>query len=477
MNSFLVIRPPESYSNHTTTCVTIHNNQVSTLEKYPKKYTFKKREQICYSSPSFYSKTLEPHISALLKNRRESSASKDIITVVGFGASGSGKTYNLLGVDSSGIRNKHSILCGIIGAICKTNITNTTIEVTQVYKNHLFVIQPAKKIAINRVYDVFKASLLGWKQQQFSTHNSSRAHLIIKLSFNGLEIRVIDTAGFERPDNEREHTETVAINQDMLAFKECIMAVSSKQQFIPARRRVITRVLFDKSSESKDVYHTFTFGTIDPNHDTVDMKQKLIISNPKHPKLGFVFNTLNYLTMLGCASVVTTRRPISSHNKKNLVRNVIHTKSKANVADNIVLAIASIPSNYADSNIKVKPTKPPGNPDENSHYTGRRLSKPVEQQHVPKPAVEIIKIKQCYDNMSSDPEMLDSRDMMQNIIDNRKKIHPVTPVTRYIQNQTILMNRMNVLDYETDKIKVLTLINDQQLLTITMQMVVLERCD
>ena len=475
MNSFLLIRPPESYSTHTTTCIAISNNLISTLEKYPKNYTFKKKGQICYSSPDFYSKTLRPHINTLLNQRCETSTSKDIITIIGFGASGSGKTYNLLGVDSSGIRNKHSILCGIIGDICKTNITNTTIEVTQVYKNNLFVIQPAKKIAINQAYDVFKESLLGWKQQQFSTHNSSRAHLIIKLMFKGLEIRVIDTAGFERPDNEREHKETVAINQDMLAFKECIMAISSKQNFIPARRRVITRVLFDKPSESKDVYHTFTFGTIDPNNDTVDVKHKLNVANPKHPKhpkLGFVFNTLNYLTMLGSATVIAGRLPLSSKEDNiDLVRNILHTKIKTDVAENISLAISTIPSNYIDD---MKPSKPHGTPCVKSRYTGRRISESVKQRPVSQPSFEIKKNKQCCDVKSADPELLDSRDMMQNIIDGRKKTVIASPITRYIRNQNTLMKRMNVLDYETDKFQVLNLINDQQLLNITMQMVVLD---
>ena len=65
---------------------------------------------------------------------------------------------------------------------------------------------------------------------------------------------------------------------------------------------------------------------------------------------------------------------------------------------------------------------------------------------------------------------------MNNIIKNRRNSEP-TPVTRYINNQELLMKRMNKLDYDKDKLQVLNLINDQQLLTITMQMVVLERCN
>ena len=48
-------------------------------------------------------------------------------------------------------------------------------------------------ITVNQVFETFKNCLSCWKQQKFSTHNSSRAHLIIKLMLNGLEIRIIDT--------------------------------------------------------------------------------------------------------------------------------------------------------------------------------------------------------------------------------------------------------------------------------------------
>ena len=77
--------------------------------------------------------------------------------------------------------------------------------------------------------------------------------------------------------------------------------------------------------------------------------------------------------------------------------------------------------------------------------------------------------------MKKDSGILDTKHMMNNIINNRRNSDP-TPVTRYINNQELLMKRMNKLDYDKDKLQVLNLINDQQLLTITMQMVVLELC-
>jgi len=101
----------------------------------------------------------------------------------------------------------------------------------------------------------------------------------------------------------------------------------------------------------------------------------------------------------------------------------------------------------------------------------RRLSEPVNQS-VP---YEVSKLNEKYNEMKNDSGILDTKHMMNNIIHNRRNSCP-TPVTRYINNQELLMNRMNKLDYDKDKLQVLNLINDQQLLTITMQMVVLERC-
>jgi hypothetical protein len=484
MNAYVVSRPSNTYKNKTTTCIRFCENQIHTQEKYKKVYTFKKQEQIQESSPSFYNQTLQKHIKHVLSTTNNSLITKDVITIVGFGTSGSGKTYNLLGMDSSGLHNKFSVLCGVINDLKTINNTNITIEVTQVYKNKMFIIQSARKIPVNQVFETFKNCLSCWKQQKFSTHNSSRAHLIIKLMLNGLEIRIIDTAGFETPDEEREHVETVAINQDMLAFKECIRAVADKNVFIPSRRRTITRVLFEHKNLEHIKNHIFVIGAIDPNYDTEKMKREFNASNPKHPKIAIVHNTLNYLTMLGCASVITTRRPITSRQKRKdalqqvqkkidaIDIDIIHNKSnKSNVSNEIIKHINSIEPKFPEYTPN-KPTVPTPTKPKFRLNRERRLSEPIKKSDN-----EISKIKDKYKEMKDDSELLSSRDMMQNIISNRRNSEPLTPVGRYIRNQEILMNRMNKLNYDTEKLEVLNLINDQQLLTITMQMVVLERCD
>jgi hypothetical protein len=482
MNAYIVSRPSNTYNNHTTTCIRFSENQIHTIEKYKKIYTFKKSEQISESSPMFYKNTLQKHIYHVLNTTTDTLIKKDVITIVGFGTSGSGKTYNLLGMDSSGLHNKYSVLCGIIKDIDNAGIANTTIEVTQVYKNQLFIIQPARKIAVNQVFNTFKDCLGCWKQQQFSTHNSSRAHLIIKLMFNGLEIRIIDTAGFETPDEEREHVETVAINQDMLAFKECIRAVADKHSFIPSRRRTITRVLFEHKTSVNIKNHIFVIGAIDPHYDTEEMKILWKATNPNHPKIGIIHNTLNYLTMLKCASVITTRRPITSRQKRkdalprvksqNYIQpEIINDKNDSKVSNKVIEQLDTIEPKYPE----FVPEKPVGSiKAEKPKFRlnrERRLSEPTNK-YVP---CEVSKLKEKYNEMKNDPGILDTKHMMNNIIKNRRNSDP-TPVTRYINNQELLMKRMNKLDYDKDKLQVLNLINDQQLLTITMQMVVLERC-
>ena len=482
MNAYVVTRPSNTYNNHTTTCIRFSENQIHTIEKYKKIYTFKKKEQISESSPAFYNNTLQKHIHHVLNTTTDSLIKKDVITIVGFGTSGSGKTYNLLGMDSSGLHNKYSVLCGIIKDIDNARLTNTTIEVTQVYKNKMFVIQPARKIAVNQVFNTFKDCLGCWKQQQFSTHNSSRAHLIIKLMFNGLEIRIIDTAGFETPDEEREHVETVAINQDMLAFKECIRAVADKHSFIPSRRRTITHVLFEHKTSVNIKNHIFVIGAIDPHYDTEEMKILWKATNPNHPKMGIIHNTLNYLTMLKCASVVTTRRPITSRQKRkdalprvksqNYIQpEIVNDKNDSNVSNKVIEQLNTIEPKYPDF-VPAKPQTPVKIEKPKFRLNReRRLSEPVNQS-VP---CEVSKLNEKYNEMKNDSGILDTKHMMNNIIHNRRNSDP-TPVTRYINNQELLMKRMNKLDYDKDKLQVLNLINDQQLLTITMQMVVLERC-
>jgi len=479
MNAYVVARPSSSYVNDTTTCIRFSENQIHTIEKYSKIYTFKKTDQIHESTPSFYNNTIQKHIIHVLNTITHSDVKKDVITIVGFGTSGSGKTYNLLGMDSSGLHNKYSVLCGIIQDLINTNITNTIIEVIQVYKNNTFVIQPVRKIAVNRVFNTFKDCLGSWKQQQFSTHNSSRAHLIIKLLFNGLEIRIIDTAGFETPDEEREHTETVAINQDMLAFKECIRAVADRHNFVPSRRRTITRVLFEHRTSDDIKNHIFVIGAVDPHYDTISMRALLSPTTPNHPKIGIIHNTLNYLTMLNCASVITTRRPITSRHKcrdilprdilprdilprvKNqnyMILDTVNNKNNSEVSYGIIEQLNTIEPKYSDY-IPIKP-KTPVNIDKPFFRLNRerRMSDPTDAVIV------------------SPRDIQPNENHNNNPIDNRHNSEP-TPVSRYINNQELLMKRMNALDFNTDKLKVLSLINDQQLLSITMQMTVLNCCD
>jgi hypothetical protein len=108
MNAYVVARPSSSYVNDTTTCIRFSGNQIHTIEKYNKIYTFTKTDQIHESTPRFYNNTIQKHIIHVLNTITHSDIKKDVITIVGFGTSGSGKTYNLLGMDSSGLHNTPS---------------------------------------------------------------------------------------------------------------------------------------------------------------------------------------------------------------------------------------------------------------------------------------------------------------------------------------------------------------------------------
>ena len=472
------------------------DHQIHTNEKYKKVYIFKQSEQIQESSPQFYNNTLHKHIKYLLSTTNNALISKDIITIIGFGTSGSGKTFNLIGMDSSGLHNKYSVFHGIIDDLKQYTGTHITIEVTQVYQNKLFIIKSACKIHINQILNTIKDCLSSWKQQQFSTHNSSRAHLIIKLILNGLEIRIIDTAGFETPDEERKHMETVAINQDMLAFKECIRAVADKQSFIPSRRRIITQLLFETKNIEHIKNHIFVIGAIDPNYDNDKMKMELNRSNPKHPKISIIHNTLNYLTMLGCASVITTRKPIDSDEKqKNILDgvkkkiddiidiNAINNKSK--VSNEIIKQINTIEPKFIDyvpkKPIEIKKDKPP--------YRLNReqaLSKSKNNADVSFNSFnddfnsfndEVISIKRDINEIKDEKNQLNSKDMMQNIINNCINTNKLKPIDRYINNHEMLIKRMGKIDYKTQKVELLNILNDQQLLIINMQMIVLKQCN
>jgi hypothetical protein len=276
MYSFVFIRPS---IGTTESCIHVNKSVISTREKYIKRYEFSRPEQIVFSSPSSYTDTMSHHIRTLVQEPK-----KKVITIVGFGASGSGKTYNLLGMDSYGIHNPNSIIYGIINDL--SGISIISLEITQVYCNVMSVLHEMKQMSITQIKTSLFDTMKKWKQHKFSTHNSSRAHLCIRLLFSDTEIRIVDTAGYERANNERDHMETVNINKDMLALKECIR----NNNTITYRQRVLTHLLFRISNETEHIF--FMIGTIDPYAN----------------QMTIVANTLNYLSVLGCAELTVVEK-------------------------------------------------------------------------------------------------------------------------------------------------------------------------
>jgi hypothetical protein len=180
--------------------------------------------------------------------------------------------------------------------------------------------------------------------------------------------------------------------------------------------------------------------------------------------------------MLGCASAITSRRPITSRphiqkikSKVELKKNVaINDKQK--VSNKIIEQLNTIEPKF-DTYVPERPLKP------NSAGKPRmRLNR--EKDLVVKHCE--IKIentnKENKDIDIKKERKVDPHGIIQDVIDNRSTDRP-SPVSRYITNQVRLMTSLKKLNYKKDSVEILNMLNDQQLLAITMQMVVLEHCE
>ena len=436
MYSFLLARPRNSRPNPEIyeSCVTVNKNTITTKEKYPKKCTFASASQIQMSTDRTYNDTIRPHVKTMLRNSSgvvtDYRMDKQVMTVIGFGVSGSGKTYSLLGMDSSGVHNTHSLLRGIIGDLGASPDKSIAIEITQVYCNQVLVLCERQDTSYAHIMSVITNSFKAWKQQALSTHNSSRAHLCIRLICKTHEVRVIDTAGFEKPDDERSHKETVHINKDMLALKECIRKTKGKgggggggrqRNHIPYRQRTLTHILFrdTRFKVGTGMDHTiFMFGAIDPYASREECALRRIKSNPKHPRLASVTNTLQYITMIGGAEINAMKREKPAELPKPHPPRRPRSNS---VPENISSRLA------AQSNL----------PD----------LKPVAESSL------VSRHKKVCQKVWAEGE-------------NAKVHTPSLPpqIMKYIHNQMTLLDRFLAYDYRTQYLEVMETVNDQQVL-------------
>ena len=454
MYSFLLSRPrnsrpnPDSYES----CVTINESTITTKEKYSKKCTFTSASQIQLANDRMYSDTIRPHVKTLLRNSSgvvtDCRAEKQVMTVIGFGASGSGKTYSLLGMDSTGVHNDNSLLRGIVSDMEGSKDKSIAVEITQVYCNQVLVLCERCDTSYSRIMGVIIESFSSWKQQVLRTHNSSRAHLCIRLICKTHEIRIIDTAGFEKSDDERSHKETVHINKDMLALKECIRKINnndeehkSNSRHIPYRQRTLTHMLFrdTKFKCGSETDHTiFMFGAIDPYASREECEKYRIEANPKHPRLASVTNTLQYITMIGGAEINVMKREQQSK-----------------------------PSVYPP--IRPRSNSLPGNVSPRTQVIGQQnipKLKKISESSLTSRHKRISKKFRKLNNGVSNSNILPSPPDKNKTPDAPKPSSPMLPpkIIKYIHNQMTLLDRFLTYDYSKQYREVMETVNDQQVL-------------
>lgn len=283
MKSFVLIKP--SLSGLDACCVDHESKRIQTLEKYPKTYTFSLDDAVVHAGDSEYVSNL-----LLLLNIRNSA--KRFVHVLSFGVSGSGKTHTMVGAKT-----------GLIFQYCAM-FDRVDIRVLEVYKNECRIL--AETSSVDDLYEVLQTR----KSAQFVSHTSSRSHLIVEVRDRSLRnprvTSFIDTAGFERPDDERDRQETIHINQDMLAVKECIRSITAGKAHVPFRRRVITRYMFENATNKN--YDVTCIGFVNPHHTALDKKSQKTC-------LASVNNTLEYMVSLNnsikVARMSTSSRPVS----------------------------------------------------------------------------------------------------------------------------------------------------------------------
>lgn len=470
MYSFLLTRPRDSRPNPETyeSCVVVDGPTITTKEKYPKKCAFSDASQIQTVNDHMYGATLRPHLKTMIRNSsgvaRDHRSGIQVMTVIGFGVSGSGKTYSLLGMDSSGTHNKDSLLRGVIGDLGDAHDKSISIEITQVYCNQVLVLCERQTTSYSHIMSVITESFKLWKQQKLRTHNSSRAHLCIRLMCKTHEVRIIDTAGFEKPDDEREHKETVHINRDMLAMKECIRKIHmlskkpsvngvippTAQPHIPYRQRTLTNVLFrdTKFKHGTIADHTiFVFGAIDPYASSEECAARHIEANPKHPRLATVTNTLQYISMIGGADLTTMKR------EKPVIPAIIPVRRPRSnsVPDNVSPRQPIMPPKHLPALVKVSESS-----------VERRHKRLVKRMDV----VDVVDSSHGSQQDGGSPKPPAPPAQNPPPVAPPRTTTPSLPpqIMKYIHNQMTLLDRFLKYDYSTQYREVMETVNDQQVL-------------
>ena len=277
---------------------------------------------------------------------------KSKITCFAYGQTGSGKTYTLFGSsfsfnsknnnyglyalagydifnikNSEKIFNNFSIFVSFYEIYCDKlyDLLNNKarLETREDYKHDINIVGLSEN-KINSLEDLIKIVNFGSKQRTIgktgANSESSRSHGIIQLRIFDTEknvqhakISFIDLAGSERESDKvnvdkKTRIDGAAINQSLLALKECIRALEMDQIHLPFRGSKLTLVLRDSFIGN---CKTLMISTISPGYKTSE----------------HTLNTLRYAYRL---KEIKSMGSIAKNFKNNNTNNNINLGSKNN---------------------------------------------------------------------------------------------------------------------------------------------------
>ena len=274
------------------------------LSKYidKKEFIFDKAYDEKSSNDKIYKEDIRPMIYNAFYQKAK-------ITCFAYGQTGSGKTYTLFGNNISGVNNKNAVfglyaLAGYDIFQIKNNekkfknfsifvsfyeiycdklydlLNNKNrLEAREDYKHDINIVGLSEN-RINSLEELMKIVNIGAKQRTVgktgANAESSRSHGIIQIRIVDTEnkqhakISFIDLAGSERESDKvnvdkKTRIDGAAINQSLLALKECIRALEQDKLHLPFRGSKLTLVLRDSFIGN---CKTLMISTISPGYKT-----------------------------------------------------------------------------------------------------------------------------------------------------------------------------------------------------------------
>ena len=274
------------------------------LSKYidKKEFIFDKAYDEKSSNDKIYKEDIRPMIYNAFYQKAK-------ITCFAYGQTGSGKTYTLFGNNISGVNNKNAVfglyaLAGYDIFQIKNNekkfknfsifvsfyeiycdklydlLNNKNrLEAREDYKHDINIVGLSEN-RISSLEELMKIVNIGAKQRTVgktgANAESSRSHGIIQIRIVDTEnkqhakISFIDLAGSERESDKvnvdkKTRIDGAAINQSLLALKECIRALEQDKLHLPFRGSKLTLVLRDSFIGN---CKTLMISTISPGYKT-----------------------------------------------------------------------------------------------------------------------------------------------------------------------------------------------------------------